>query len=216
MDGTPVVMYMPIVGPGVIRLEALSPDPTIFTRLCDAQADEYDRRIRMQACTQVAKLTAVEVSVNVFPRCLARPCFPGEIADLLIESGLPAHRLILEIVETEPLEPNLTVSENVHRIARMGVRISIDDYGCGHATFERVTSALSWGAFHSLKACLPEMDEAALLAECYGLEVVVERVETHAQYESVRARGFLAQGYYIGKKLPFDHFNTWLGGWISQ
>ncbi|WP_433189901.1 EAL domain-containing protein [Actinoallomurus sp. CA-150999] len=62
-------------------------------------------------------------------------CFPQEIADLLLNSGLSPTLLVLEFIETEPLELCRTVRRNLTLIAQMGVRLSIDDYGRGYATY---------------------------------------------------------------------------------
>lgn len=211
----PLVHYMPIVGPHTLRLEALSADPGVFAGLTQAQAEAYDREVRFEACQRVAKcdIPDLELSVNVFPRCLADPCFANEIAELLLGTGLAPELLILELVETEPLRLGRTTRRNLALVARMGVRLAFDDYGQGYATAKRVTRALEVCAFHSLKAGWAQREEAASLAARYGLELTIERVETCAQYDEVMGRGFLAQGYYVGRKFPFHHLAAWMEGW---
>lgn len=196
---------MPIVGPGVIRLEALSADPSVLCGLTNTEAEEYDRRVRREACSQVAIFGSnLQVSVNVFPRCL-RPEFVDEVAGLL--DYVAPNLLTLEILETEPLQGR----EILSKLADMGVRLALDDCGRGYTTFDRVAEVLKWGVFHSLKACLPEIDKTVELAG--GLEVVAEYVETRDDYERVISQGILAQGHYIAKKFPFHEFPAWLREW---
>jgi EAL domain-containing protein (putative c-di-GMP-specific phosphodiesterase class I) len=211
----PIIHYMPIVGSGVIRLEALSADPSVLDLLNDHQAEVYDKLLRQEACERIAS-TGLELSVNVFSRCFANRGFAGDISELLIKSGIEPRRLSLELVETEPLKECRIVRRNLARIAEMGVKLSIDDFGEGYATYERVSRILRRHTFHGLKANMSEMDAAAGLAALHGLELVVERIETPYECEEVIARGFLAQGYYIGKKFPIQDLPLWKESWSAR
>ena len=55
-------------------------------------------------------------------------------------SGLPAHRLELEITESVLLQNSEATLADPARAARVGVRISLDDFGTGYSSLSYLRS----------------------------------------------------------------------------
>ncbi|MFD0525681.1 putative bifunctional diguanylate cyclase/phosphodiesterase [Paractinoplanes durhamensis] len=75
----------------------------------------------------------LKVSVNVSARQLREAGFPAVVAAALRDSGLPAHRLTVEITESVAVGGGAT-AENLQGLRDLGVRLSLDDFGTGAST----------------------------------------------------------------------------------
>ncbi len=161
------------------------------------------------------------ISVNVSPRQLAEPDFVPMVASLL--AGLPGFdpsRIVLEITETALLSSTVDVSERLHSLKRLGVRIALDDFGTGY-------SSLTW--LKSLPADIVKLDRSFVaglaeddrkasiiravlwLAQSLGMSTIAEGVEERADWEALRAAGCPAvQGYFISKPRPANEFDLML------
>ncbi len=61
----------------------------------------------------------------------------------MVEHSIAAHRInaanvVLEITETAQINDERTVAETLSILKRMGVQLSVDDFGTGHATLEHL------------------------------------------------------------------------------
>ena len=76
--------------------------------------------------------------LNVSPQCMASgmqsDAFFGR---LLQDSGFPAHRVVVEIVEKPSDDPAL-LRRTVEYYRSLGCLTAIDDFGAGHSNFERI------------------------------------------------------------------------------
>ncbi|WP_372964368.1 EAL domain-containing protein [Marinobacter sp.] len=76
--------------------------------------------------------------LNVSPRVVtggkSSDSFFGQ---LLKKTGLPPHRVVLEIVE-QPTDDAETLRETVAYYRELGCLTAIDDFGAGHSNFERI------------------------------------------------------------------------------
>ena len=74
------------------------------------------------------------VAVNLSARNIASPLICAAVTDALAHSGLPAHRLILEITESSVMgDPAQTVPA-LNRLIALGVSLSLDDFGTGYSS----------------------------------------------------------------------------------
>lgn len=152
------------------------------------------------------------IAVNISALQLEREEFVAEIAAVLERTGLPADRLRLEITESAAVKDPRATVVRLKRLAALGVRLSLDDFGTGFSSL----SLLRTLPVHGLKidksfvdAVDTDEDDAALiemvvrLAHRLGLTVVAEGVERPEQLEALRALGCDAvQGYLLGRPVP--------------
>ena len=160
-------------------------------------------------------LQHLQVSINITPASLAKAKFGERFCALLECSGVGAHRVILEIIETSQLPDSDVVTNNIQVLHQHGVCLSLDDYGTGYASI----SLLSRYPFTELKidySMTSNMGDARVLsaiqlsaetARRYGAELVAEGIETENQKHALCDLGIgKGQGYLFAKAVPFADF----------
>ena len=166
-----------------------------------------------QACAQAAAWpTTVRIAVNLSPVQFKYPGLYDSVFSALEISGLPPHRLELEITESVILldsEANLTL---LHRLRKLGVQISLDDFGTGYSSLSYLRSF----PFTKIKidrsfvrdietnpGCLAIVRAVSRLAIDLGMRTTAEGVETLRQLDQLRHEGCNeAQGYLFSPPVP--------------
>lgn len=96
---------------------------------------------------QEAGLPPLTIAVNLSLKQFRQPKLVETVASILVETGLEAHFLELEITETIAIE-DINFTKNVlNNLEQMGVYLSIDDFGTGHSSLSRLQIL----PLHSLK-----------------------------------------------------------------
>ena len=180
-----------------------------------------------EACRWAAQLPnldgePVSISVNLSARQFREPDLHHTVGDALVESGLAAGRLELEITESSlvDLETNLQTME---RLKCAGVRLSIDDFGTGYSSLSYLkrfpVDRLKIDASF-VRDVAVDADDAAIvtaivgLAHTLGLRVIAEGVEQAEQVQYLRSeRCDEVQGYLIARPMPGDEAVDWLRRW---
>jgi EAL domain-containing protein (putative c-di-GMP-specific phosphodiesterase class I)/CHASE2 domain-containing sensor protein len=75
-----------------------------------------------------------KVAVNVSALDLRDPHFPEHVAHLLTQHAYPPANLLLEITETAPIENDRNATLVLSQLNQMGIGLSVDDFGTGHAS----------------------------------------------------------------------------------
>jgi diguanylate cyclase (GGDEF)-like protein/PAS domain S-box-containing protein len=164
---------------------------------------------------QLAGLEPPPVAVNVSPRQLLSAPTPMSdiVATALERHGLDPQLLELEITESGIL-PITGVSEEIDRLANLGVTLAIDDFGTGYSSLE----SLHRLPIHKLKidqnftANLLSSDSARLIVRAaltmareLGLQTLVEGVETPEQLSLLKEMGCDGyQGYLFSRPLEVE------------
>ncbi len=170
------------------------------------------RWVLEQACAQLVRWQGqgardLRLAVNLSPVQFRDPDLARVVKDTLERSGLAAQRLELEITERVLMEDTGANLRTLHELKRLGVRISIDDFGVGHSSF----SYLRRFPFDDIKldrsfvgALEHDASAAAIvratlsLGRSLGLDTIAEGVESVEQLNLLGAEGCrLAQGYYF-------------------
>ena len=174
-----------------------------------------------KACTTaVTWPPELTVAVNVSAVQFRMPQFVDMVAAALASSGLPASRLELEVTETIMLQDNVATVAQLHRLRRLGVRISMDDFGTGYSSLSYLRSF----PFDKIKIDrsfvrdVAEKGEAraivraiAGLGASLGMRTTAEGVESGDQLARLRAEGCTdAQGYLFGRPMPVDDVDRFI------
>ena len=167
-----------------------------------------------EACRRAADWPEVDgvelsLSVNASGRELQDPLYADHVRVALRTSGLAAHRLTVELVESEYDIESLYVANNLHRLAVMGVRTAIDDFGTGYSSMDRLrrlgVDALKIDQSFvadivSVDCKVPLVEAVLAMARALDLQVVAEGVETEVQERWLREHGCQkGQGYLFGR-----------------
>lgn len=136
-----------------------------------------------------------EMAVNISAHEFRQPEFARSVRAILLETGLPAERLELEITESTVMHSADSAAETLDELKRMGVKLAIDDFGTGYSSL----SYLRRFAVDRLKIdrsfvadVESDLDAAALVASIIalgrslGLNMVAEGVENSGQADFLR------------------------------
>jgi diguanylate cyclase (GGDEF)-like protein len=165
------------------------------------------------ACKEAAAWPEdVGVAINLSPVQFKSPDLVALVLSALEQSGLPAHRLELEITESVLLQNNEATLATLHFLHAHSVRISLDDFGTGYSSlsylrsfpFDKIKIDRSFVEEVTSRAdSLAIVRAVAGLGRSLGIATTAEGVETDAQLELLRREGCTqAQGYLFSKPRP--------------
>jgi diguanylate cyclase (GGDEF)-like protein len=168
------------------------------------------------ACTQMAecqdnRYEELLMSVNVSAKQLTDLNFIEKLKNILIETGLKAEYLELELTETMLMSGDKAMINKLHAIKALGIQLSIDDFGTGYSNLSYLhtmpidTLKIDKSFIDTIslnKTRAPIVDTIINLAKNLSLKVVAEGVETLEQTNYLKAQGCeQIQGYYFSKPL---------------
>lgn len=151
----------------------------------------------------------LRLAVNVACSQL-RPGLAVDIQRITSRAALDPARLTLELTETLPLDP-AQANPTLRGLRALGVRLSMDDFGTGYATFAHLRQI----PVDQLKldrtfvmaphgpACDAIVSAIRMLAEELHLELIAEGVETSAEHDRLLKLGCRAgQGFLYARPMP--------------
>jgi diguanylate cyclase (GGDEF)-like protein len=174
---------------------------------------DLGRWILRKACMEAMKWPeAVSVAVNFSPQQFHQRDVLSEVRYALEVSGLPAHRLEIEITESSLLRNTQWTHDALSQLHAAGVRISLDDFGTGYSSLsylhnfplQKVKIDRSFLEGIDSDRPLTLLRGVARLSADLGMSVVVEGIETNEQLELISADGTVteAQGYLFSRPVP--------------
>jgi len=174
---------------------------------------DLGRWILRRACMECMKWPeSVSVAVNFSPQQFHQRDVLSEIRYALEVSGLPAHRLEIEITESSLLRNTQLTHDILSQLHALGVRISLDDFGTGYSSLsylhnfpmQKVKIDRSFLEGIDADRPLTLLRGVARLSADLGMSVVVEGIETNEQLELISADGTVTegQGYLFSRPVP--------------
>ena len=161
-----------------------------------------------------AGMRAVPISVNVSAGQFHRPEFIEEMEHALRESVIAPELLKIEITESMLMGNEETTINMLHRLKRLGVRISLDDFGTGYSSlgYLRHLPIDEIKIDSSFVRDITHDDYAATLCQAIiamsqqlRLRVIAEGVETEAQAMFLKEAGCdLLQGFLFTGSVSAD------------
>jgi diguanylate cyclase (GGDEF)-like protein/PAS domain S-box-containing protein len=167
-----------------------------------------------QACYEAVnwqKMTPhpIQVAVNISTVQFRRKGFVEEVIAILDRTGLRPELLQIEVTESVMLAGLHQAAETIGRLRDMGISLAIDDFGTGYSSLSYLPSL----AFDVLKIdrsfvinLTSEPETASMirtlitLAHNFGMQVIVEGVESSEQLAIIKALGANeVQGYLTGR-----------------
>ncbi|HEV2627426.1 MAG TPA: EAL domain-containing protein [Pseudolabrys sp.] len=154
----------------------------------------------------------IGVAVNVSPVQFNSGNLVQTVVNALAGSGLPAHRLELEITEAVLIRDDAAALGVLHQLRSFGVRIALDDFGTGYSSL----SYLQRFPFDKIKidrsfiSGLVDSDYSRNIVQAIvdiattrQITTTAEGVETQAQADALRALGCSEmQGYLFSPPVP--------------
>jgi EAL domain-containing protein (putative c-di-GMP-specific phosphodiesterase class I) len=194
--------------------------PDVFIPIAEASSAivEIDRWVLREACAAAATFRTIapnlSMSVNLSARDLREDDLSGHVASALVQHGIPAHALIMEVTETAAL--NDAALPALERLRELGVQIAMDDFGIGYSSLAHLKrlpiTMLKIDRTFIRDVTEDESDRAIVvsivnIAKAFGLRVVAEGIETDEQAAFVRELGCDdGQGFRLGRAQSPDRF----------
>lgn len=173
------------------------------------------RQVLEWACFEAASWpNSCTIAVNLSPVQFQGKVLLEAVEDALQRSGLAPERLELEVTEGVLLEDSGTVHETMVALRNLGVSLTLDDFGTGHAglsylrrfPFSKIKIDRSFvrnlGRDRESDAIV---EAILLLGRRLNLRVVAEGVEHEAQLEQLRHMQCpYVQGYLTGRPVSAE------------
>ena len=180
-----------------------------------------DRALADQAVWAAAGLR-IPVAVNLSARAI-RPDVVGEVEALLARAS---GELELEITESAAMHDPARSLVVLERLAALGVRLSVDDFGTGHSSLAYL-ERLPVAALKIDRAFVGGLDAETAnrsivattveLGHRLGLQVVAEGVEDDATLAILRGMGCdVAQGFGIARPMPAAAMEEWAAARVAS
>jgi EAL domain-containing protein (putative c-di-GMP-specific phosphodiesterase class I) len=160
------------------------------------------------------------MAINVSPTNLLNQGWTNTVMTALARHDLPAGHLILEITEGAIMADRERAFAAVQALARLGVRVAIDDFGIGHSSLAYLKrlpiSELKIDRTFVRDLATDPADAAIVetivaLCQRLGITAVAEGVENPDALQRLTAFGTdRAQGFHFSPALPPDQFIAWL------
>jgi len=171
-----------------------------------------------EACREAATWAApLRIGVNLSPVQFRYGDLAGLVHLILLDTGLAAGRLELEITEGVIFDEPARALSTLRKLKALGVKIAMDDFGSGYASM----SSLQSFPFDKIKidqsfvsGVETNAQSAAIVRSIIGLgnaldiPVIAEGVETEGERAFLRREGCREiQGFLIGRP---DHIERYL------
>lgn len=195
--------------------------PSDFVPVAEATGliDEIGAWVLRSACVrarrwQVDGLATLPVSVNVSTSQLRSAGFTATVAGILRETALPPACLEVELTESALVDAEDQVEVAIQGLHDLGVGITLDDFGSGHASLNYVRRhhfdklKIDQSFVHDVlvdprsSAVVTSMVD---LAARLDLVLVAEGVESVDILDRLRADGIdVVQGYHVSEPVDAD------------
>ena len=171
-----------------------------------------------EACRQIQdwnhkhpESSSLRVCVNLSARQFSRPGLADHVQALMLQSGIDARQLGLEMTESS-LIPNLSTAQEVlGELRKLGISLMMDDFGTGYSSLNHLHNF----PFHVLKidrSFVSRMSNGEQhlqivrtiieLARVLGMDVVAEGIDSADHYRMLRQLGCrYGQGYLFSRPL---------------
>jgi diguanylate cyclase (GGDEF)-like protein len=155
-----------------------------------------------------------KIAVNLSAVQLTHTGLPQQIRQVLIDTGLPVHRLEIELTETALIRDRVQSLHVMRQIKALGVSVALDDFGTGYSSLD-ILRTFPFDKIKLDKSFTEELerDHRSLavvrailaLAKSLGIPVLAEGIETVQQLDLLRDEACdEGQGFYLGRPAPME------------
>ncbi len=175
-----------------------------------------------EACREAASWEKpLKIAVNVSPVQFRHGDLPRLVHSILLETGLAANRLELEITEGVLIGDFSRAVSILRRLKSYGVQIALDDFGKGYSSlsylhkfpFDKIKIDRSFILDIGTNQQSIAIVHAVIgLGRSLNIPILAEGVETKAQYDFLAKEGCSeVQGYLTGKPLAISEYTDIIG-----
>jgi diguanylate cyclase (GGDEF)-like protein len=162
----------------------------------------------------------LSVAVNLSASSLVDLELPGRVLQLLVNRGLPAAALELEITEDFLMGDRERAREILNQLRTFGIKVAVDDFGTGYSSLAYLRELPIDELKLDRSFVQPMADDpraAAIvrstisLAHSLGMRLVAEGVENEITADHLALSGCdVSQGFFFSRALPAGELENWL------
>lgn len=171
-------------------------------------------------------MSPATLSVNISRRQFSHESMIRNIENIIASADIDPSLITLEITETAILTDRSHAQKLLHSLKKLGVNLSIDDFGVGYSSFLELRDfpvdevKIDRTFITDLDGCQQSCEivrATVAVANSIGAEVVAEGIETREQFELVKSLGcHRAQGYFLCEPMSATTIpDVCLGGTIK-
>ncbi len=203
---------------------AMSPDMFVAIAEQSGFIDELSNWVLQAACAQHDEwkrqgLPAIDIGINLSTSQLREAGLPDAILQQIAHCPIDPGHLWIEISDRTLNGGTPYTLAALDRLKALGVRITLDDFGIGRSSLERL-SRLPFDRVkidHTLITALPHDKASAAVTEAaisfgnsLGIEVVAEGLESQQVLQFLQEHHcHCAQGFYLARPMPGAQFAEW-------
>lgn len=160
------------------------------------------------------------ISVNVSGKQFQQANFVSQVRHAIQENEIKPSLLKLELTESMMLGDIDSIIQKMFELKALGVHFSMDDFGTGYSSLQYIRRLpldqlkIDQSFVRDIKNAdsdNPIVQMIVGMSEALGLNVIAEGVETPLQRDYLERNGCHSfQGYFFGKPLPIEQFETLL------
>jgi predicted signal transduction protein with EAL and GGDEF domain len=165
-----------------------------------------------------------KVAVNVSGEQLLDSNFVASVVGALSSSGLPAHRLELEVTESIFLRDAAMARAALEKVMALGCGVALDDFGTGYSSLGyirrlrfstiKVDRSFVQGAATGNPESLAIIRAVVAMADSLEMSTTAEGVENEAELKVIRQLGCRKiQGFFFGRPMPADEASALFRQW---
>lgn len=179
--------------------------------------DQVDATVFRLAATFMGKIIRergvdIVLSINVSVRHLMKNNFIDELRTLVVDCGIPARNLEIEVTESIMIDSAEKALERISKVKEMGMKVAIDDFGTGYSSLSYLNKFPAdmlkidksfIDVMNSSEASTQYVATIISIGHLLNLDVISEGVESPDQLETLRKIGCdYIQGFLWGRPLP--------------
>ena len=156
------------------------------------------------------------LAINISTKQLDSPDFIAFLTGVLLEQGVDASHLELELTESSLMADPEHVAALLAELKQLGFSLAIDDFGTGYSSLVYLKrfpiDTLKIDQTFVRDMLVDQNDHAIIttivaIAQQLGLQLVAEGVEEEGQQQALLELGCAtAQGFFFSRPLPADQF----------
>lgn len=233
------LVYQPIIDSRTGRASAMEalirfPGPVLSTYTVDYVIDlarelglifDIGAWVFGQACRQLthwknAGVTDLKICINTCAKELLNRRYLASIARALVDSGLAAQDIDIELTERDAIDLSSVGSRVLDELVAAGFQLSLDDFGVGYSSLSylRTLPVATLKLDRSFLRGVPAESEANAVAKAVislakelKLHVIAEGVEQMAQAQFLRELDCASfQGHLFSQAMPAPQATEWL------
>ena len=179
------------------------------------------RWVLQEACSMAAEWeNSMGIAINICAQEFSQTDLVSELAAILARTGLPPHRLSIELKESVIMRDMDACMLKLHALKDIGVHITIDDFGTGYSNLRYLqqlpidTLKIDQSFVHEIGTATDSsaiVSAAVAIGDSLHRHVVAEGIENQRQLDYLRkidcAEG---QGFYFSAPMKAEDFPAFL------